>query len=69
MRDVSKYIMDLTGEPLPELLQMAGKEEDDLGAARALLHFCIILANEKGQPAGQVLTDPTSSGVRVKKLY
>ncbi|XP_069115338.1 uncharacterized protein [Argopecten irradians] len=67
LRDVTKYIMDLTGEPLSELLQMAGKEEDDVEAARALLHFCILLANEKGQPTGQVLRDSAQSSSAVRE--
>ena len=38
-----------------------GKDPRDEDSARLLLHFCILLANEKGQPEGQDLHEPTTS--------
>ncbi|XP_069129670.1 uncharacterized protein [Argopecten irradians] len=54
-KEVAKQVADLTGEQLGELLSLAGKGETDLPSGRLLLHFLIILANERGQPLGQDL--------------
>ena len=42
-------------------MTIVGKDAADESFARILLHFCIIHANEKGQPEGQDLADATAS--------
>uniref|UniRef100_A0A8W8I3E8 Uncharacterized protein n=1 Tax=Magallana gigas TaxID=29159 RepID=A0A8W8I3E8_MAGGI len=49
---------DLTGENWIELLELAGKDPNDEDFEKLLLHFCILHANEKGQPERQDLHDP-----------
>lgn len=57
LRDIAKAVMEITGEPMDELLELAGKDIRDCDAAKLLLHYCVLAANERGQPKGQVLQD------------
>ncbi|XP_033730384.1 uncharacterized protein LOC117319740 [Pecten maximus] len=57
MRDVEKYVNELTDESLSDQLELAGKNKEDISEARLLLHYLIVLANEKGQPQGQDLLE------------
>ncbi|XP_033745161.1 uncharacterized protein LOC117330783 isoform X3 [Pecten maximus] len=57
IRDVEKYVNELTDESLSDLLELAGKNKEDISEARLLLHYLIVLANEKGQPQGQDLLE------------
>ncbi|XP_056015651.1 uncharacterized protein LOC125660664 [Ostrea edulis] len=63
LKDISKAVVDLTGEPMDELLELAGKDIQDLDAAKLLLHYCILAANEKGQPKGQILQGECTQAV------
>nr|XP_034307343.1 uncharacterized protein LOC117682886 [Crassostrea gigas] len=57
LRDIAKAVMEITGEPMDEFLELAGKDLRDFDATKLLLHYCVLAANERGQPKGQVLQD------------
>ncbi|XP_065938380.1 integrin beta-like protein A [Magallana gigas] len=57
LRDIAKAVMEITGESMDELLDLAGKDIRDYDSAKLLLHYCVLAANERGQPKGQVLQD------------
>lgn len=57
IRDIAKEVVDIMGEPMDELLELAGKDPQDYDAAKLLLHYCVLAANERGQPKEQVLQD------------
>ncbi|XP_065927831.1 uncharacterized protein [Magallana gigas] len=71
LRDIAKAVMEITGEPMDELLELAGKDIRDCDAAKLLLHYCVLAANERGQPKGQVLQDdeagPSTSGAPAER--
>ncbi|XP_052707246.1 uncharacterized protein LOC128182570 isoform X2 [Crassostrea angulata] len=71
LKDIAKAVMEMTGEPMDELLEFAGKDIRDYDAAKLLLHYCVLAANERGQPKGQVLQDdeagPSTSGAPAER--
>ncbi|XP_065927580.1 uncharacterized protein [Magallana gigas] len=71
LRDIAKAVMEMTGEPMDELLELAGKDIRDYDAAKLLLHYCVLAANERGQPKGHVLQDdeagPSTSGAPAER--
>ncbi|XP_033744137.1 uncharacterized protein LOC117330027 [Pecten maximus] len=67
MRDVEKYVNELTDESLSDLLELAGKNKEDISEARLLLHYLIVLANEKGQPQGQDLLEAPGTSTEAQK--
>ncbi|XP_065922883.1 uncharacterized protein [Magallana gigas] len=71
LKDIAKAVMEMTGEPMDELLELAGKDIRDYDAAKLLLHYCVLAANERGQPKGQVLQDdeagPSTSGAPAER--
>lgn len=50
---------------------LVGKDIRDYDAAKLLLHYCVLAANERGQPKGQVLQDdeagPSTSGAPAER--
>eukprot|EP00105_Crassostrea_gigas_P037162 XP_019921310.1 PREDICTED: uncharacterized protein LOC105324906 isoform X1 [Crassostrea gigas] len=71
LKDIAKAVMEMTGKPMDELLELAGKDIRDYDAAKLLLHYCVLAANERGQPKGQVLQDdeaaPSTSGAPAER--
>uniref|UniRef100_A0A8W8I4C8 Uncharacterized protein n=1 Tax=Magallana gigas TaxID=29159 RepID=A0A8W8I4C8_MAGGI len=55
--DVLKAVVRIELEKIG-LLELVGKDPNDEDFEKLLLHFCIVHANEKGQPEGQDLHDP-----------
>lgn len=56
---------------MDELLELSGKDIRDYDAAKLLLHYCVLAANERGQLKGQVLQDdeaaPSTSGAPAER--
>ncbi|XP_065932254.1 uncharacterized protein [Magallana gigas] len=71
LKDIAKAVMEMTGEPMDELLELAGRDIRDYDAAKLLLHYCVLAANERGQHKGQVLHDdeagPSTSGAPAER--
>uniref|UniRef100_A0A8W8HKV2 Uncharacterized protein n=1 Tax=Magallana gigas TaxID=29159 RepID=A0A8W8HKV2_MAGGI len=42
--------MEMTGETMDELLELAGKDIRDYDAAKLLLHYCVLAANNEATP-------------------
>lgn len=71
MRNIAKAVTEITGESMDELLELSGKDIRDYDAAKLLLHYCVLAANERGQLKGQVLQDdeaaPSTSGAPAER--
>lgn len=55
--EIAQHVLNITGEELGEILQLADRD-DTIEEARWVLHCIILYANEYGQPSGQNLSEP-----------